>query len=182
MVEHPMEMAPAEFEEAVRFLLEQYPEGVHNTTVCQGEKIGEYVCDIVVRFEALGFNFVAIGECKRHKNPVKRNVVQVLHDKIRELGAHKGIVFSTGGFQRGAIEYATKHGIALVEVMEGRFTLKAKSMQTGGEVPKPPAWLNIPPFVAYVVWAEGDSTRFADLAFVGLSGLLRELDQKHRET
>ena len=41
-----------------------------------------------------------------------------MNDKIRSLGAHKGIIISTCGFQSGAYEYAKKHGIALLQIVD----------------------------------------------------------------
>lgn len=39
-----------------------------------------------------------------------------MHDKIRQIGAHKGILISTSNFQKGAITYASEHGIALIQI------------------------------------------------------------------
>jgi hypothetical protein len=39
-----------------------------------------------------------------------------LASKIQDTSAHKGIVFSTSGFQKGALEYAKAHGISAVSV------------------------------------------------------------------
>jgi hypothetical protein len=64
---------------------------------------------------------------KRHRNPIKRELVQVLHSKMRSVGAHKGVMFSTAHFQSGALEYAKVHGIGLVFVTEGRLTIERRS-------------------------------------------------------
>ncbi len=53
---------------------------------------------------------------KLHRNPIMREVVQVLRDKVQSVSAHKGVLVSSAPFQRGAIEYADAHGIALVHV------------------------------------------------------------------
>jgi hypothetical protein len=63
---------------------------------------GEYEIDITARFEALGGNFLVLVECKHHKSPIKRDVVQVLYDRIRAAGAQKGMLFATTRFQKGA--------------------------------------------------------------------------------
>jgi restriction system protein len=80
---------------------------------------GEFELDALARFEALGAEFLVVVECKHHRNPIKREVVQVLRDRIRSIGAHKGMLFSTGGFQSGAIEYALSQKIALVHFTAG---------------------------------------------------------------
>ena len=81
---------------------------------------GEYTIDVTVRFRAFqGAQFLVLVECKKHKNPIKREVIQVLHDRLRSVGGHKGFVVATTSFQAGAVEYATQHGIALVQVVSG---------------------------------------------------------------
>lgn len=77
---------------------------------------GEYEIDILFRFEAVGADFLVLVECKKHRHPIKRDVVQLLADRVRSVGAQKGMIFATSHFQRGAIEYAKAHGIALAEV------------------------------------------------------------------
>ncbi len=83
---------------------------------------GTYELDVTVRYRVAGLDHVLICEAKKHNHPIKRELVQTLHAKVRSLGAQKGALFATSSFQRGAIEYAKAHGIALVHVTEGRFT------------------------------------------------------------
>jgi restriction system protein len=45
-------------------------------------------------------------ECKRHKEKVKRDLVMVLHQRLQSVGGQKAMLFSTAGFQTGAVEYA----------------------------------------------------------------------------
>lgn len=91
---------------------------------------GEFDFDATVRYELAGMQFLIIVEAKHHTNSIKRDVVQTLDSKVRSVGAHKGVVFSTAPFQRGAIEFATTHGIALVKVTEGRFTFITRGSPT----------------------------------------------------
>jgi restriction system protein len=74
---------------------------------------GRYRIDVTARFRALDADFLVLVECKDHTRPVEREDVQVLADKKRAAGAQKAMLFSTNGFQSGAIEYAASHGIAL---------------------------------------------------------------------
>ena len=90
---------------------------------------GEFDFDATIRYEWAGVSFLVIVEAKRHKNPVKRELVQALHSKVQSVGGHKGVMFSTAGFQREAIEFAKIHGIALVTVTEGRFVIEMKSLE-----------------------------------------------------
>ncbi|MFS0727657.1 restriction endonuclease [Paenibacillus sp. 1P07SE] len=89
---------------------------LHNQKVRTND--GEYQIDIVAEFVALSVDFKVIVECKRYTRPLEREKIVVLADKVRSLGAHKGILISTSGFQSGATEYAKKHGIALLQIFD----------------------------------------------------------------
>lgn len=80
---------------------------------------GEFEMDAVATFEALGAEFIVLVECKHHRNPIKRELVQVLRDKVRSVNAQKGMLCATAPFQKGAVEYALSQRIALVHFVEG---------------------------------------------------------------
>ena len=82
---------------------------------------GVYQIDVLASYTALSVSMTVLVECKRYTHPVSRNVVQVLHDKLHSTGAHKGIIFSTSGFQDGAVQYALRHKIALITLLPGKF-------------------------------------------------------------
>lgn len=108
---------------------------------------GDYQFDAVARFKAFGeAKFVVLFECKLNKRPVEREEVLALHAKLQSVGAHKAIMFSTAGFQAGAIEYAEAHGIALVHFTDGTSAWGAKSR---GARPPRPSWA--PEFAAWVI-------------------------------
>jgi restriction system protein len=44
----------------------------------------------------------------------------VLNQKLESTGSHKGMIFSTSHFQKGAIGFAKAHGIALIHVESGK--------------------------------------------------------------
>jgi restriction system protein len=117
-------ISPEQFEMEIQNQIRTLGINLQDFDVKRREKIagsdGEYEIDVLAKFEALGGNFVVLIECKHHKNSIKREVVQVLNDRLRSTGAQKGMIFSTAGFQSGAIEYAKKNGIALVKVEEGK--------------------------------------------------------------
>lgn len=48
-------------------------------------------------------------------------------EATQSVGAQKAVLISTAPFQRGAIEFAKTHGIALVLVTEGRFTFATRA-------------------------------------------------------
>jgi hypothetical protein len=95
---------------------------------------GQYDFDATVRFSVGGMEFLVLVEAKRHKNPVKRELVQILHAKLHSVGAQKAAMISTAPYQRGALEYAKTHGIALATVTEGRITFETKSAVDGARV------------------------------------------------
>ncbi|MCM1149579.1 MAG: restriction endonuclease [Butyricicoccus sp.] len=116
-------VSPTEFETLCIEILKSYAEAEnlvdfsiqHNVHIPADD--GTYQIDIYASFIAMGVEFKVIAECKRYSKAVPREKVAVLVDKIRSLGAHKGIMISTCGFQSGAYEYAKKHGIALLQVI-----------------------------------------------------------------
>ena len=148
--EEPIELAPEQFEREVRAILQKSNANLKAFEAKHREKIkgvgGIYEIDVTARFEALGAEYLTLIECKHQKNPIKREVVQTLYDKIRTTGAHKGMIFATTTFQRGAIKYASAHGIALVRMVEGKTSYETKAF---GAVAEPPPWANIPPYVGY---------------------------------
>ena len=117
---------------------------------------GRYEIDATARFRALGVDFLVLVECKDHVRPIEREDVQILADRKRATGAQKAIFFSTNGFQRGAIEYAKVHGIALVRVLEGALTYETRSAHQAGP-PVPPPWADIPVFIGQRIYIHEDA-------------------------
>jgi len=117
----PINIKPEEFEKQVKSWLERIHNNLRSFTITHREHLkgrnGEYEIDAVARFEiSEGAEIVVLVECKRYKNPIKRDVVMLLNQKLQEMGAHKGMVFSTSGFQSGAISFAAEHKIATITV------------------------------------------------------------------
>jgi restriction system protein len=127
------EISPSEFEKLVKGYFLEIGGRLKNFNATHNVKIksfdGDYQIDVFAEFEALNTDIKVLVECKKHKTRIKREVVQILFDKLRATGSHKGIIFSTSGFQRGAEEYAKKHGIALITVIDGKLTVKTKSAE-----------------------------------------------------
>ena len=153
-------LGPREFEAEVASFLKGTYAGQQGLRVDRLEKIsvhdGTYEIDITARFEALGVDFLVLVECKHHKSPIKRDVVQVLHDRVRAVGAHKGIIFSTSRFQRGAVQYAQAHGVALVEIADARTCYTTRGYEAGQDLP-----LGVPSRVGWFISLsnEGFTTR-----------------------
>ncbi len=155
-IETPLNLSPRQYELAVKDILDGAGVDLSEFSSRHLEDVpgvdGSYAIDVTVRFSALGAEFLVLVECKHEKRKVERQAVQVLHDKVRSTGAHKGMLFSVAGFQQGAIEYADIHGIALVQLADGRSSWFTKS---AGPPTPPPSWVHIPKFVGW--WCHGNS-------------------------
>lgn len=149
-----LEITSADFERLVRnWILKQGGE-LTSLEVAHDVKVeaydSTYQIDVLAKFQAFaGAEFTVLIECKKYRNAVERELVQVLHDKVRSVGAHKGILFTTSGFQSGAIKYAKAHGIALVSIIDGAATYQTRSAFPVAA--NPPAWSNLPKFSLYHV-------------------------------
>lgn len=118
------DITPEEYELQVKMWLESVGHELDSFSADHREILsgadGEYEIDIVVRFKALGgVQFKTLVECKKHKNSIKRELVQALYQKQQSLGANKAILVSTSAFQDGSIEFAKTHGIALIRLISG---------------------------------------------------------------
>lgn len=132
-------LTPAEYERAVADLVRT---AGHEITAWQVQHLdpvegvdGTYVIDVTVRFRLLGAEFLMLFECKRHASAVKREDVQVLRDKLRSTGAHKGVVVAASGFQRGALEYARTHRIACVRLVDGAWVYESRELTPAVPLP-----------------------------------------------
>ncbi|WP_166793853.1 restriction endonuclease [Pseudomonas sp. F01002] len=74
--------------------------------------------DVKITHRARFNNFITLVECKRWKDPISRDRVDVLAASIEALGANKGAIFTTTGFEAGAIAYAKGKGIDLFLVRD----------------------------------------------------------------
>lgn len=126
-----LDMTPTEFEKhSLRILTEQ----IQNIGICnfQHNKImevddGNYQIDGYIEFQLMGIYYKTLIECKHYKSSISREKVAVLYDKIRACGANKGVLVSSSNFQSGAIQYASKHGIALIQLTDADSIYETRS-------------------------------------------------------
>jgi restriction system protein len=137
LFDQPIYPSPEAFEKAVKSILDAAGAGLVSYSSSHLESVagsdGQYEIDVTARFEALGASFLVLVECKHHKRKVERQDVQALYAKVQSTGAQKGMLFSSAGFQSGAIEYADIHGIALIQLADGNtswFTRSATPLNT----------------------------------------------------
>jgi restriction system protein len=173
-MDEPTTLTPEQFEREVEKQITSMGISLSEFEVRRLEKIsaadGIYEIDVTARFEALGVSFLVLIECKHHKNPIKRDVVQVLKDRLRAVGAQKGMIFSTVQYQRGALAYAKAHGIALARVIDGSVLYETKSY--GQRRAEPPPW--VPPYAAYIVSLSDEGGESYSLMRRGGAGELLE--------
>lgn len=105
---------------------------------------GNYQIDVMVKNSFLGGENKTLIECKKYKYPVPREKVEILHSRVKSIGAHKGMLFSTSRFQEGAITFAKKHGIALVQVVDGKLQYEVRAF--GAMDIEIPSWADLPKY------------------------------------
>lgn len=148
MFKNPHKMSPEEFELTVKKWFEAAAGPLTSFETAHRELVGglegEYEVDVAVRFKAFGgARFLVAVECKRQRAAVKRDVVQILHDRVVSLGAQKGMLFATAPFQKGAVEYAKAHGLALVQVCDGSVAYIQASLSVPLVPPDPPPYVGL---------------------------------------
>lgn len=67
-----------------------------------------------------GANMLVLVECKHYKHSVPVDDVEEFHSKIDDIGAHKGILITTVGFQNGAVKAARGRRIGLALLTENQ--------------------------------------------------------------
>jgi hypothetical protein len=168
----PADITATEFETFVAELLGATSPLLDDLKVTLHEAVpgvdGEYDFDATIRYELAGMEFLVLVECKRHKNPIKRELVQVLYQKVQSVGAHKGAMFSTAPYQRGALEFANRHGISLVTVTEGRFIFEARSANPPPALSREEAFesLGLPTFVGHS-YSGGNGASWTNVTTLG---------------
>lgn len=82
----------------------------------RGKRSGHnHQIDVSIELEVAGLAILILVECKYYKRAVEVSDILEFAQRIDDIGAHKGVLVSTVGFQKGAIKIASGHGIALVQ-------------------------------------------------------------------
>ena len=118
------DLSSVEFEECCLMVLRGYAEEMHldNFMISHNEIVkahdGDYQVDVYSEFTIFGGSKIKVlVECKQYNSQVKRERVELLYSRLQSTGSHKGILMTTAQFQSGALRFAEKHGITLIEVM-----------------------------------------------------------------
>ena len=87
----------------------------HNVTLV-GRSGAPRQIDVLVRHKEGLYEHLIVVECKYRKSPVERHDVDAMETTVREVGAARGVIFSTSGFQRGTIKQAAAAKIGLFKI------------------------------------------------------------------
>ena len=76
----------------------------------------EHQIDVFWTFKLGGVDYKVAVECKDFKSHVSKEKIEAFHSILHDIGNIHGIFASKVGFQSGAILYAQKYGIQLMEI------------------------------------------------------------------
>lgn len=91
---------------------------VEHDVVLTGRSGAPRQIDVLVRHKEGLYEHLIVVECKYRNTPVERLHVDALATTVREVGASRGVIFSTKGFQSGTITQAEHDGISLYQIRE----------------------------------------------------------------
>ena len=184
------DLPPIDFEKYCYKILKGYAEEerLNDFSIEHNKKIrvsdGKYQIDIYASFIALGCEIKILCECKRYKNPVNRDKVVILHKKLDSLGAHKGIMISNNRFQSGAIQYAKKHGIALIQVSTRgpEYFSHSRGIDTYSEDdPFLYGEKHLPPYRAVLITEDSDDDFVVYPTYAEIERIYKKMDQMINE-
>lgn len=187
--EYVCSITPTEFEIFCKKIVEAYAEErnlqgfhiEHNAKIKVSD--GEYQIDIIAKYMELGVEFIVIYECKQYKNKVGRDKVELLYSRLRSIGAHKGVLMSTSGYQSGAIQFAKEHGISLIQVYDSRCITYSYSSCPDADISDDDPFYygerNMPKYVA-VEWTVTNEIDEPDRIYP-TKRMMRELIQKQED-
>lgn len=82
----------------------------------------EHKVDVWVRFKKFGLETKWVIECKYWNSAVPKEKVLVLKAIVEDVGADRGILISTAGFQSGSVKASEKTNITLTDLDELKAT------------------------------------------------------------
>jgi restriction system protein len=110
-----LEMAPFQFEELIKLLLEEM--GYDN--VATTSPTNDKGVDVVGTIE-LGISAVReVIQVKRHKGTINRPVLDQLRGSLHRFNAVRGTIITTGRFSKGVEEAAFERGAAPITLIDG---------------------------------------------------------------
>ena len=176
----PLKITPEEYEREVLDWLSKtgarngIPVEFSHQRVVRGHG-GAYTIDVTGEFSILGGALVKIlVECKRHQRPVERSDMLTFAAKVRDTASHKGMMFSTAGFQRGALEFAKSKGIASITFVNGHANYQTRSLEP---THTPPLDIEFPKYGGFLVTLEASVMHTAWVAVDELGPIAQWIHQ-----
>lgn len=84
---------------------------VSRDATVRGKSGEDYQIDVYYEFLRANVRHRVIIECKDWKHPVKRETINALESKIRDIPGVVGVIVSRNGYQSGAKQFAEYQGI-----------------------------------------------------------------------
>lgn len=106
------------FENLIAQLHETGEVTVEHNVVIPGRSGAPRQIDVLIRHKQGLYEHFVVAECKYWRTPVERLHVDALAITVREVRASQGVIFSTKGFQAGAITQAAHDNIDLFVVRD----------------------------------------------------------------
>jgi hypothetical protein len=106
------------FERLVANLHETGEVTVERNVTLKGRSGASRQIDVLIRHKQGLYEHLVVAECKYWNSRVQRADVDVVIMTVREIGASRGVIFSTKGFQSGAVLQAKHDGIELYKVRD----------------------------------------------------------------
>jgi hypothetical protein len=106
---------------------------VHHREKIQGKSGYAHEIDLAFTVNIAGADILFLIECKCYKRKVSTDDVLTFAKRIEDISANKGILITTIGFTKGAIELARAHRIALAIAKSTaiHYVLRNKSIDFG---------------------------------------------------
>jgi hypothetical protein len=79
-----------------------------------GKSGQSYIVDVSIELDLNGLKYITVIECKNYNKKVSVGVINELFGRLNDIGAHKGVVVTTKGFQKGVIQTAKSYKIGCV--------------------------------------------------------------------
>ena len=106
------------FEKLVAELHKTGEVSVEHNVVLVGRSGAPRQIDVLIRHKRDLYEYLVIVECKYWNSAVDRIHVDALATTVLEVGASRGVIFSTKGFQSGAVTQAKHDAIDLFMVRD----------------------------------------------------------------
>jgi hypothetical protein len=119
---HPFIDRLIDWKDFERFVHDMYAEDdrlkvEHNVTVT-GKSGARRQIDVRFTHHVKDHTYITVAECKRWKEPVTRERIDILDATIEDTDAAKGVMFTTSGYETGAQQYAQAKNIDLFLVRD----------------------------------------------------------------